>query len=246
MGNLSLKYIYPSFNQMLGAMTPLITVALAVVFQRKRYNFWTWLALPIICGGLAICGGEEVNFHWLGALFASGAAVMRAVKSILQGILLQTGEKMDSVTLLYYMAPWSAAILLVLGFCVEGLEPILFLARGLNLAFLDGFGEASSARPDGGAYFILMLLFVSGMNACLLNVANFAVTAYTNAVTLQVLGNVKNCLSIAVSVAVFGNALSPLQAIGVGICLFGVWLYSTKGKALQDAPLPDPKSSLPL
>ena len=54
-GNLSLKYIYPSFNQMIGASSPLITVLMASAMG-TRYNLWTWLSMPVICGGLCICG----------------------------------------------------------------------------------------------------------------------------------------------------------------------------------------------
>ena len=35
---------------------------------------------------------------------------------------------------------------------------------------------------------VLLLLGLGGLNACLLNIANFLVTAYTSAVTLQVPG----------------------------------------------------------
>lgn len=39
----------------LGSMSPLITVLLAVAFQKKRFSVKTWLSLPVICLGLAIC-----------------------------------------------------------------------------------------------------------------------------------------------------------------------------------------------
>merc|ERR1712137_1053235 len=74
-----------------------------------------------------------------------------------------------------------------------------------------------------------MLLIVSGLNACLLNVANFMVTSYTSPLTLQVLGNVKSCVGIAVSVAIFRNALTWQQGVGVAVCLLGVWVYNQKG-----------------
>lgn len=218
MGNLSLKYIYPSFNQMLGAMSPLITVALAVVMQGKRYNTWTWLSMPVICGGLALCSAKEVNFHLFGAVCATGATVLRAVKSLIQGKLLSQKDKMDSVTLLYYMAPWAAGMLSVMAMATEGLEPLRLLAAGL--------GPTPIAVGGPG---VLGLLVISGLNACFLNVSNFLVTSYTSAVTLQVLGNVKSCLSIGISVAIFRNALHVQQALGVVVCLFGVWLYNEKG-----------------
>lgn len=237
MGNLSLKYIFPSFSQMLGAMSPVITVVLTVVMHRKRYNVWTWLSMPILCGGLVLCCVQEVNFDALGASCAFGATVLRAVKSIMQGRILH-GEKLDSVTLLYYMAPWAAALLQVLAFMAEGTEPQLLLLRGLlgtksrHFAGVDvdasGLGHAP-VQPTAGGAALLLLLFGSGLNACLLNVANFKVTSCTSAVTLQVLGNVKNCVSIAVSVAIFRNPLTWKQGIGVAICLYGVWLYNQKG-----------------
>ncbi|OLP99764.1 putative sugar phosphate/phosphate translocator [Symbiodinium microadriaticum] len=237
MGNLSLKYIYPSFNQMLGpaltrSMSPLITVLLAVVMQQKRFPLKTWLSMPVICVGLAVCSAKELNFNALGAFYASGATVLRAVKSLIQGR--------------YYMAPWAAMWLTLIMLFMEagtdehdvqipsfsaapgkGGEPLFLL---LTVFDLQGLG------PDGdggvtGAGQVLSLLMLSGLNACLLNIANFLVTSYTSPVTLQVLGNVKSCLSIAVSVAIFRNSLTLEQAIGVCTCLIGVWMYNQKAAA---------------
>merc|ERR1711924_75544 len=59
------------------------------------------------------------------------------------------------------------------------------------------------------------------------------VTSHTSPVTLQVLGNVKCCLSIVVSVLVFKNELKGEQAIGVAVCLFGVWLYNKHGGVVK-------------
>merc|ERR1719254_369125 len=143
MGNLSLKYIYPSFNQMLGAMSPLITVLMAVIFQQKRYNGWTWLSMPVICGGLVLCSAKEVNYNHLGALFATGATVLRSAKSIMQGKLLTGSDKLDSVTLLFYMAPWAAVLLFALAAFSEGMEPSSYYSWLQKIA--RGFGTSSSS-----------------------------------------------------------------------------------------------------
>ncbi|CAE7241594.1 unnamed protein product [Symbiodinium sp. CCMP2592] len=224
MGNLSLKYIYPSFNQMLGSMSPLITVLLAVVMQQKRFPLKTWLSMPVICVGLAVCSAKELNFNALGAFYASGATVLRAVKSLIQGRLLSTSHQMDSVTLLYYMAPWAAMWLTLIMLFMEGGEPLFLLLAVFDLQGLGTDGDGGVT----GAGQVVFLLMLSGLNACLLNIANFLVTSYTSPVTLQVLGNVKSCLSIAVSVAIFRNSLTLEQAIGVCTCLIGVWMYNQK------------------
>merc|ERR1712107_107550 len=80
---------------------------------------------------------------------------------------------------------------------------------------------------------VVFLLVTSGFNACLLNVSNFLVTSYTSALTLQVLGNVKSCMSIGISVLIFRNYMSWAQAFGVAICLCGVWLYNKCGSTLK-------------
>jgi drug/metabolite transporter (DMT)-like permease len=231
MGNLSLEYIFPSFNQMLGASSPLITVIMMVLVTNTRYNAWAWGSMPIICGGIVLCAAKEVNFHLLGALFCFGATVMRGAKSIIQGkILSSPGERLDSVALLYYMAPWSAALLVAMALITEGQEPFLLLysAAGAN---------------STGLLKVLMLLGISGLNACLLNISNFLVTFHTNAVTLQVLGNVKTVLSIAISVCIFRNPLSLSQAVGCVVCLGGVWIYNSKGKSFKGDQRP--KETLP-
>lgn len=219
MGNLSLKYIYPSFNQMLGAMSPLITVLMAIILEGKRYNMWTWISMPIICGGLLVCSAKEGNFDALGASFAVGATVLRSVKSLMQARLLT--EKMNSVTLLYYMSPWAAMVLFIMALFSEGLEPLVML--------IPDFDVTETGVGKTGTGHVAWLLIVSGLNACLLNLANFLVTSYTSAVMLQVLGNVKSCLSIGISVAIFRNSLNGEQAAGVVACLFGVWLYNWRG-----------------
>lgn len=221
--NVALKYIFPSFNQMLGSMTPLITVLIACAFQGKQYNSWTWGSICFISGGLIVCGVKEVNFHLLGLSCAICATVLRAVKSIMQGQLLT--EKMDAVTLLFYMAPWAAACLFAMGVCVEGLKPIMLLRYGL-------------AQDAEAAQNVLLLLVLGGLNACLLNITNFQVTADTSAVMLNVLGNVKNCVGIGVSVLIFGNPLLMEQALGILICLVGVYFYQKKGGVIKTTAPP--------
>jgi len=81
---------------------------------------------------------------------------------------------------------------------------------------------------------VFFLLTLGGLNACLLNITNFQVTADTSAVMLNVLGNVKNCIGIGVSVLIFGNPLLLEQAIGVVICLVGVWFYQKYGSSLKE------------
>ena len=129
-GNLSLKFIFPSFGQMLASMGPLVTVFMAILMRGARYNCWTWGSMPLICGGLLMCSVDEVNYNVKGVLCVLVATTLRSVKTVMQEALLDPSEKMDSILLLYYLAPWAGGCLTVLSLVFEGLEPFTLMLPG--------------------------------------------------------------------------------------------------------------------
>jgi len=221
LGNLSLKFIYPSFNQMLASSSPLVTVVMSIILHRKRYNMWTWASMPVICGGLVVCSKQEVNYNLIGVICVVGATVLRAVKSVMQEQLLDPKRRaLDSVSLVYFLAPWTGGILVAMSLVFEG-------PATLTLLLPPAEGEKT------GIPTVLLLLLLSGANACFLNISGNQVTAHVGAVMLQVLGNVKACLSIIVSCMIFRNPVTVGQALGVVVCLFGVALYNWKGGTVK-------------
>merc|ERR1719356_1956813 len=115
LGNLSLSYVYPSFNQMVSTTTPLITMLIQILVYRSNFNCWAYISVSILSGGFMLCYKHEQNYHILGLMCSIGAAIFRAAKSVLQAYLLKDKTKrMDAVTLLYYMAPYSGLLLLCL------------------------------------------------------------------------------------------------------------------------------------
>jgi len=237
LGNLSLTYIYPSFNQMLSSLSPLVTVFMSVLMRGKRYNAWTWGSMPLICGGLLVCSSKEVNYNLKGVICVVLATILRAVKSVMQESLLD--QKLDSITLLFYLAPWAGGFLLLLSLLCDGLEPYrMLLPEDPMQATLSSLWaesphsllvEGQDPKTDRGSARVAALLVLSGINACFLNLCGNQVTAYCGAVMLQILGNVKACLAIGISAFILGNTVTPHQVAGVVVSLFGVWVYQKKG-----------------
>jgi len=236
LGNLSLSYVYPSFKQMVGSGSPVVTVAMSVMATKTRFNRWTWASMPLICGGLWMCTAGEVNYSPFGFAYAVGSMVLRSAKSIVQAQLVGKEERIDPVTLLYYMSPLAGALVLFVSLLAEGPQPFALLARAA-WEYRPGAGAqgADGEAEPRGLPTLLLLLLASGFNACFLNLSGFLVTRRTSAVTLQVLGSLKSCLGIAFSVAVFQNELRPNQAWGIAVCLVGVWIYESKGRSIKIA-----------
>jgi len=189
------------------------------------------MSMPIICGGLILCCGREANFHLTGAMLAIGATLLRALKSVMQEkLLVDPAERLDSVTLLYYMSPHAALLLFIASLIFEGVAPIRLLLP-FHLPFI---GLPLDTAQVTGVPVLVSILLASCIAACILNLTGNEVTKLTSAVMLQVLGNLKACLLILVSVAIFKNKLEPLQAVGMSICLFGMWIYQSKGAVVSE------------
>ncbi|KAK1692350.1 hypothetical protein QYE76_009047 [Lolium multiflorum] len=142
-----------------------------------------------------------------------GATAGRALKTVLQGILLSSEEeKLNSMDLLRYMAP-VAVVLLVPATLI--MEPDALSAA------------AALARADPS--FVWMLLLNSSL-AYLVNLTNFLVTKHTSPLTLQVLGNAKGAVAVVVSILIFRNPVTVMGMLGYGVTILGVVLYGEAKK----------------
>lgn len=134
----------------------------------------------------------------------------------------QTELHADSMQLLFYQAPMSAAMLIVL-------FPLCEDTRAL-LAY------------DGGVADWIAIIS-SGVVAFLVNLSIFLVIGKTSPVTYNVLGHFKLCLILFGGFVLLHEPLTGLQAFGIALTLGGIFAYTyLKLNALPTVPLP----SLPL
>ncbi|CAL5322598.1 unnamed protein product [Camellia sinensis] len=215
-GNISLRYLPVSFNQAIGATTPFFTAVFAYLMTLKREAWLTYITLIPVVTGVVIASGGEPSFHLFGFIMCVGATAARALKTVLQGILLSSeGEKLNSMNLLMYMAPIAVVLLLPATLYME--EDVV----GITL---------SLARDD--IRIIWYLLFNSAL-AYFVNLTNFLVTKHTSALTLQfqlVLGNAKGAMAVVVSILIFRNPVSITGMLGYSLTVTGVILYSEAKK----------------
>jgi drug/metabolite transporter (DMT)-like permease len=203
LGNISLRWIPVSFMQTIKSSVPACTLALQYL-QGQGSPMETNLSIVIVVGGVILATFTEVNFNYIGFWTAMASSFVTAAMSVVSGILLST--KLNPITLLYFMAP--ASLVLLLPFVV---------------AF-----ESSSilSRPDLLSPFNLGILLLSGLIALTLNISQFFIIGYTSPLTFNVCGNLKVALSILVSVLIFRNQISFLNAFGCIGAILGCFWYS--------------------
>ncbi|XP_068634160.1 probable sugar phosphate/phosphate translocator At1g12500 [Aristolochia californica] len=217
-GNTSLRYLPVSFNQAIGATTPFFTAVFAFLVTCKKESAEVYCALLPVVLGIVLASNSEPLFHLFGFLVCLGSTAGRALKSVVQGILLTSeAERLHSMNLLMYMAPMAAVILLPLTLYIEG------NVAGITL---------EKAREDG---WMIFLLLGNATVAYLVNLTNFLVTKHTSALTLQVLGNAKAAVAAVVSVLIFRNPVTVMGMTGFAVTIMGVVLYSEAKKRSKGA-----------
>ena len=228
MGNISLRYIPVSFNQAIGATTPFFTAMLAAVIQGKFESKMTYMSLIPVVIGIIITTGGEPSFHMFGFLACVSGTACRALKSVMQAVLLSSeSEKMSSMNLLMYMSPIAMVILVIVATIVEP----------------GGIWDTAKLMVES-KFFCFILCFNCFLAYCL-NLLNFLVTRYTSALTLQVLGNGKGVVAAGVSIMIFQNPVTFMGMAGYLITIGGVVAYSeskkrSKKRSNMEVDLPPP------
>mmetsp|Transcript_12048 Transcript_12048/g.24813 ORF Transcript_12048/g.24813 Transcript_12048/m.24813 type:complete len:193 (-) Transcript_12048:12-590(-) len=84
-----------------------------------------------------------------------------------------------------------------------------------------------------------LFLFSTGFAGCALSVCYMSLSKFASATSISLAGNLNKLLSIVVGAVVFGNPLSPLQGVGLGVCLLAAMAFAQKGAM----PVPSRASS---
>lgn len=207
LGNISLRFVAVSFMQTVKSLTPVCTALLQFLVFRSKLRGPALLALLPITGGVALASATELEFHFGGFIAALTACFLTGLKFVLSSQMLAGRYKLDSINLLYYMAPPSVAFLL----------PVCLLFERESV--LNWIYDPARSNKD-----FLLLLF-SGIVSYILNVTLFIVLKATSSVTVTVAGNVKTIIVIGVSILMFKNPVTLINMIGCGIAISGCCWY---------------------
>merc|ERR1712151_1012403 len=123
-GNTALVYLYPSLHEMLQNSTPAFTLIFSRLLVGKAYNTAAYASLvPITFGGALCAVGEPSAILVLGLIASLLAVVFRALRTVLQERLLRGEDPIDSLTLLFYTAPFNLLLFLLASSYKERVQP---------------------------------------------------------------------------------------------------------------------------
>ncbi|GAQ81621.1 hypothetical protein KFL_000850370 [Klebsormidium nitens] len=213
LSNLSLVLVTVSFYTMCKSSAPVFLVLFAFLFRLEKPSWSLAGVIVIICVGEIFTVAGETQFNLWGfilVMLASGAAGFRWT---LTQILLQR-EKLglnNPVITMYYLTPVMAGSLGLLSVCTEPL---------LSLGSTPYFNTRQHALRSIG-----LMLFGGCLAFCMI-MSEFLLISETSAITLTIAGVVKECVTIVVSVIIFGDEFGFINVLGLVIVIAGVGIFN--------------------
>ncbi|KAG9066231.1 Triose-phosphate Transporter [Linnemannia hyalina] len=182
------------------------------------YKRPTWTlagVIGVICVGLFMMVMSEVDFVLIGFIQVMLASVLGGLRWSLTQLLLErtdtkSGSLANPISTIFFLSP-------IMGIC-------LCIVAGI----FEGFGTIFSSeffQTFQSGLFTLGLLFLGGIFAFAMVLAEFNLIARTSVVSLSVLGIIKEVVTIVVSSLVFHDHLTVVNILGLFVTLAGIGFY---------------------
>ncbi|KAM9772578.1 solute carrier family 35 member E3 [Syngnathus typhle] len=204
--NLSLQNNSIGTYQLAKAMTTPVIILIQTAYYKKSFSNKIKLTLIPITIGVTLNSYYDVRFNMLGTVFATLGVLVTSLYQVWVGTK-QHELQVNSMQLLYYQAPLSSGFLTAV---IPFFEPL---------------------TGDGGIFGpwslpALMTVFFSGAVAFLVNLSIYWIIGNTSAVTYNMFGHFKFCITLIGGYVLFQDPLSLNQALGILCTLVGILSYT--------------------
>ncbi|MBA0604481.1 hypothetical protein Godav_017138, partial [Gossypium davidsonii] len=235
--NMSLGKVAVSFTHTIKAMEPFFSVVLSAMFLGELPTLWVVASLVPIVGGVALASVTEASFNCavlsrcasrcdyalvldnkttsdpLGAGFwtAMASNLTNQSRNVLsKKVMVNKEESMDNITLFSIITIMSLILLAPVAIFMEGVKftPAYLQSAGLNVKE------------------VVVRSLLAALCFHAYQQVSYMILQRVSPVTHSVGNCVKRVVVIVSSVLFFKTPVSPINSLGTGIALAGVFLYS--------------------
>ncbi|KAI9828937.1 MAG: UAA transporter, partial [Phylliscum demangeonii] len=221
--NVSLNLVTIPLHQIIRATTPLFTVAIAYLWDGEVHPPRIYLSLlPVIIG---VCLATYGDYHCtpLGFAFTLFGAFIAALKGVITNRIQTRTLRLSALELLFHMSPLAMVQSLLLSHLTGETTGFLHYAHHRS----DGSGRGGG-RISASSLLIFSLI-VNGSIAFALNVVSFTANKQVGALTMTVVANIKQILTIVLGLLLFRLRVEWMTAYGIGLTLLGAAWYAKEG-----------------
>ncbi|KAG9156589.1 hypothetical protein Leryth_006561 [Lithospermum erythrorhizon] len=209
--NMSLGKVSVSFTHTIKAMEPFFSVVLSAMFLGEFPTLWVVSSLVPIVGGVALASLTEVSFNWAGFWSAMASNVTNQSRNVLsKKFMVKKEESLDNITLF--------SIITIMSFIL--MAPVAVFMEGVK--FTPAYLQSAGVNVNQ----IYMKSFIAALCFHAYQQVSYMILQRVSPVTHSVGNCVKRVVVIVTSVLFFRTPVSNVNALGTGVALAGVFLYS--------------------
>ena len=214
----SLGAVAVSFTHVVKSMEPFVNVVGSAVFLNSVFPFPVYASLLPVVAGVIMASVSEVSFTWLGFLSAMTSNFAFTARNIFSKLSMNKpkGDNMGPANLFAVLSIMSTILLAPVALIIDHPQKLIAAWKTATVG-----ATAVVSAPK-----LLAGLFISGLFFYLYQEVAFKALDSVHPITHAVANTVKRIVIIVTSVIVFQNPVTKANAIGSGIALAGVLLYS--------------------
>ncbi|WAR25439.1 S35E3-like protein [Mya arenaria] len=202
--NLSLETNSVGTYQLIKTLTTPCIMIIQTYFYGKSFSMPVKLTVIPIAFGVFLNSMFDIKFNVIGITFASIGVLVTSLYQVWVGEK-QHEFQVNSMQLLYYQAPLSATLLVVIIPFVEGVDLNIFQTWPIEA---------------------IIAVVISGMVAFMVNLSIFWIIGNTSPVTYNMVGHMKFCLTMLGGFLLFADVLNIYQLAGIFTTFSGVMGYT--------------------
>ncbi|XP_064544601.1 solute carrier family 35 member C2 [Drosophila montana] len=209
--NWGLALVPISLYTMTKSSTIVFILLFAILLGLERKSWSLVLIVGLIGLGLFMFTYKSTQFNTLGFFFILFASLSSGLRWSFAQFIMQKSKLglHNPIDMIYHMQPWMIASLLPLVLFIEGPKLYKVLENLHNVSEADVIWTL--ARITLGAFI-----------AFFMEVSEFLVLCKTSSLTLSIAGIFKDICQLALAVALKGDQLSPINLVGLAVCLAGI------------------------
>ncbi|XP_022672120.1 solute carrier family 35 member C2-like isoform X2 [Varroa jacobsoni] len=214
--NWSFEFITISLYTMTKSTCIIFILAFSLSFGLEQRRPSLIAVVSLIGMGLFLFTYQSTQFNLEGFLLVLSASALAGLRWTLAQLVMQRKELGlgNPVDMMYHIQPWM----------ILGLLPLAIAFEGPRLATSEKIFRFHPEQEDVLLTNVLRIIGGSVI-AFLMEVSEYLLLSYTSSLTLSIAGILKETFTLYLAVVYSGDILSPLNMVGLVICLTGISLH---------------------
>uniref|UniRef100_A0A0N4ZZ93 TPT domain-containing protein n=1 Tax=Parastrongyloides trichosuri TaxID=131310 RepID=A0A0N4ZZ93_PARTI len=212
LSNWALEYVTVTLYTMAKSSSILFIFLFSIFLKLERWRTSLAISSSLIAIGLFLFTWRLTQLDVLGLFLVELAALCTGIRWTVSQLVMQQDESATTIRnpidMIVHVQPWMILAILPLAWVFEGndIQEYNYSIISLSTIFLN--------------------IFIGGVLAFLMEVTEYILLLKTSGITLNILGIIKELITLLLAHYVHHDKLSTINAVGLTLCVVGMLLHA--------------------